>query len=116
LIGEQEFHDHAARLHGPIGRRLHHQVGRGLADAGGCQYSLAFDLDHTSATIAIGAVAGLWQPAQMRDVDALTLSDLPYGFAGPCSHDLSVDGEKEFVSHVRMFLVKLANRSRFRPL
>ena len=99
LVGEQELHDHAARLHGAIGRRLHHHVGRRLADAGGSQNALAFDLDHAGAAIAIGAVAGLRQPAKMRDVDALALGDLPYGFAGPRSHDLAVDGEKELVGH-----------------
>ena len=114
LVGEQELHDHAARLDGTFGRRLHHHVGRRLADAGGSQNALAIDLDHAGAAIAIGTVTGLRQPAKMRDVDALALGNLPYGFARPRSDDLAVDGEKEFVGHVRMFLAKLAIRSRFR--
>ena len=86
LIREQQLHDHAARLDGTLGRRLHHHVGRGLADAGGGEHALTFDLDHAGATIAVGAIAGSGQPAQMRNVDAFALSHLPDGFAGPGRH------------------------------
>ena len=99
LVREQKLHDHAARLHGAIGRGLHHHVGCGLADAGRCQSALALDLDHTGAAIAISAIAGFRQPAQMRDVDALALSHLPNGFAGPGAHNLAVDGEEQLVCH-----------------
>ena len=53
----------------------------GLADAGGGQHPLALDLDHAGAAVAVGAVARLGQPAQMRDVDALALRHLPDGLA-----------------------------------
>ena len=71
LIGEQQLHHHAAGLDRALGRRLHHHVGRGLADAGGGEHALALDLDHAGAAIAVGAIARLRQPAEMRDVDAL---------------------------------------------
>ena len=45
--------------------------GRRLADARGGEHALALDLDHAGAAIAVGAVAGLRQPAQMRDLDAV---------------------------------------------
>ena len=106
LVGEQELHDHAARLHGAIGRRLHHHVGRRLADAGGSQNALAVDLDHAGAAIAIGTVAGLWQPAKMRDVDALALGDLPYGFARPCSDDLPSMVKRSLSVMIRIFLAQ----------
>ena len=83
LVGEQQLHHHAARLDGTVGRGLHHHVGRGLPNAGGGQHALAFDLDHAGAAIAVGAIAGLRQPAEMRDVDAFALRDLPDGFARP---------------------------------
>ncbi len=81
LIGKQELHDHATRLHRPLARRLHHHVRRRLADARGGQHALALDLDHASAAVAVGAVARLGQPAEMRNVDSFALGDLPYGLA-----------------------------------
>src|SRR5581483_10634394 len=44
-------------------------------------HALALDLHHAGAAIAVGAVAGLWRVAQMRDLGAFALGDLPDGLA-----------------------------------
>src|SRR5882762_6575695 len=46
-------------------------------DARGGEHPLALNLDHAGAAIAVGAVAGLGQPAQMRDLDAVAVRRLP---------------------------------------
>jgi hypothetical protein len=55
--------------------------------------TLTFDLDHAGATIAVGAIAGLRQPAEMRDVDAFAPSDLPNGLTRPGRHHISIECE-----------------------
>ena len=65
----------------------------GLADAACRQHALAFDLDHAGAAIAVGAVAGLRRVAQMRDVDAFALGDLPDGLAVMRMHLAPVERE-----------------------
>src|SRR6185369_13452106 len=55
--------------------------GRRLAQAGGGQHALAFDLDHAGAAVAVGPVAGRGGIAEMRDVDAVALGGLPDGLA-----------------------------------
>ena len=73
--------------------------GRGLADAGRSQNALALDLNHAGAAIAVGAVARFRQPAEMRDVDAFALGDLPDGFAGPGADHIAVKREEQLVCH-----------------
>jgi hypothetical protein len=57
-----------------------HASGR-FTSARRCQNALAFDLDHTSAAIAIRAIAMRIAMAQMRNGCSEALSDLPDGLA-----------------------------------
>ena len=108
LVGKQQLHDHAARLHRAVGRGLHRHIGRWFADAGRRQNALAFDLDHAGAAIAVGAVARLGEPAQVGNVDAFAPCHLPDGFAGTCRNDFSVDREEQLVSHDLVFPAAVA--------
>ncbi len=81
LVADQQLEHHLPREAGALAGGLHlHARGR-LAHAGGGEHPLAVDLDHAGAAIAVGAVARLRQPAQMRDLDALAVGDLPDGLA-----------------------------------
>src|SRR5207253_10304608 len=53
-----------------IGLRLDLHAGRRRTDAACCEHALAFDLHHADATVAVGAVAGLGQVAQVRQLDS----------------------------------------------
>src|ERR1044072_1057164 len=79
LIREQELETHLARRRGAVRERLHLHAGRGRADAACGEPALALDLDHAGAAIAVRPVAGLRRVAQMRNVSALALGDLPDG-------------------------------------
>ena len=57
LIGEQQLGHHAARRRGAIGLRLHLHAGRRHADAARREHTLAFDLDHADAAIAVRAIS-----------------------------------------------------------
>ena len=81
LIGDQQIEDHLARGLGAVVGGIDLHAGGGLADAARGQDALAFDLDHAGAAIAVGAVARLRRIAQMRDLDAFPLGDLPDGLA-----------------------------------
>ena len=71
LVADQQFEDQLARRLGALAGGMHlHARGR-AADARGGEHALALDLDHAGAAIAVGAVARLRQPAQMRDLDAV---------------------------------------------
>src|SRR5262249_27389926 len=61
-----------ARGLGTIRLRLDLHARRRCADAACRQHALPLDLHHADAAIAVGAVAGLWQVAQMRQLDAET--------------------------------------------
>ena len=99
LIGEQQLHDHAPRGPGPVRSGHHLHAGRRLADAGCREHALALDLDHAGAAVAIGAIAGLGQPAQVRDDGALALGDLPDGLAGPRLDLAAVEREGDGIGH-----------------
>ena len=77
LVADQELEDEAPRGLGPLARRMHLHPRRRRADARRGEHPLALDFDHAGAAIAVGAVAGLRQPAQMRDLDALSVRHLP---------------------------------------
>jgi hypothetical protein len=99
LIGEQKFHDHAPHGLGTIRRGDHIHAGGRLADAGRRERALAVDLDHAGAAVAIGPIAGLGQPAQVRDVDPLALGNLPDGLAGARLHLAAVEGKFDRIRH-----------------
>ncbi len=77
LVADQQLEHHLARKAGALARGLHLHARRRLAHARGGQHPLALDLDHAGAAIAVGAIAGLGQPAQMRDLGALPVGHLP---------------------------------------
>src|SRR5581483_12003874 len=56
-------------------------------------HALALDLHHAGAAIAVGAVAGLGRIAQVRNVDAFALGDLPDGLARLRRHLAAVERE-----------------------
>ena len=91
LVGDQELEDHApcrgCALRGAVD---HHAFAR-RADAGGGKHALALDLDHAGAAIAVGAVARLRRIAEMRDLDAESVRDLPYRFLRLSGHRLAVE-------------------------
>jgi len=62
---------------GALARRADLHPRRRAADAGGGEDPLALDLDHAGATIAVGPIAGFGAVAEMRDLDALAMGDLP---------------------------------------
>ena len=72
---------------------------RRLADAGRREHALALDLDHAGAAVAVGPVAGLGQPAEMRDEGALALGHLPDGLAGLRLDLAAVEGELDGIGH-----------------
>ncbi len=82
LVGNQQLENHLARGLGAVGGGLHLHAFARRADAARRQHALALDLHHAGAAIAVGAVAGLGRIAQMRDIDAFALGDLPDGLAG----------------------------------
>ena len=93
LVGDQELEHHAPRR----GRAFRGGVNRhALArhpDARRREHALALDLDHAGAAIAVGAIAGLGRVAEMRDLDAEAMRDLPDGFARLSDDPLAVERE-----------------------
>ena len=59
LIGDQQLHDHVARLDRPfrVGSNIHAR--RWLTYARGGEGAFALDVDHASTAVAVGMVAGL---------------------------------------------------------
>ena len=88
-VGEQHFQHHVLALArtGTVG--LHHHAGLGAATATRGQGALALNLDHASAAIAVGAVAGL--VTQMGNLDAQTMRGFPQGFASAGLHGLTIE-------------------------
>jgi hypothetical protein len=80
LVGHQQFDDHLAGLFGALVLRFTTMPSAGFADAGGGKRALALDLDHAGAAVAVGPVAGLVAPAQMRNGRAFALGHLPDAF------------------------------------
>src|SRR5205085_3291373 len=77
LVADQQFEHELARRFGALACRLHFHAWSRPPDAGGRQHPLPLDLDHAGAAIAVGPIARLWQPAEMRDLDAVALRHLP---------------------------------------
>ena len=100
-VAGQQFEHHLARLLGALGVGLDHHARRRLADAGGRQHALALDIHHAGAAIAVGAVAGQVDMAQMRDLRALALGDFPDGLAGLGRDRFSVEREFDFAGHFK---------------
>src|SRR5213075_1945196 len=90
-----------ARRFGALARRLHLHTWSRAPDAGGGQYPLAVDLDHAGAAIAIGPVARLWQPAQMRDLDPVALRHLANLLARPRLDLGAVQRKPNSITHRR---------------
>src|SRR5262245_37724781 len=59
LIGYQKLEHHLPRGLGAVRQRFYFHAFSRVADTARCQHTLAFDLDHAGAAIAVGAVAGL---------------------------------------------------------
>jgi hypothetical protein len=81
LVGHQQLDDHLAGRAGSLVLRIHHHALGRFADARGCKHPLALDLHHAGAAVAVGPVAGLVAPAQMRNGRTFPLGHLPDGFA-----------------------------------
>ena len=98
LVRDEQFEHHFPRRPGAVRRRLHLHAGRRRADAACGEHALALDLDHAGAAIAVRAVARLGRVAQMRDVGAVALRDLPDGLARARVHFLAVEREGDGVA------------------
>src|SRR3954469_25947029 len=77
LIGDQQLHDHFLRGNSARALGLHLHADRWRALAGRREHTLALDLDHAGAAIAVGAIVGRGRIAQMRNLAALTFCNLP---------------------------------------
>src|SRR5581483_4409527 len=93
LVGNQQLEHHLPRRPGAVGGGLHLHAFARRANAARRQHALALDLHHAGAAIAVGAVAGLGRIAQVRDVDAFALGDLPDGLARLRRHLAAVERE-----------------------
>src|SRR5579871_2023520 len=71
LVGGQQLEDHASCSLGPIGLGLDFHAGGGFADAARSQRTLALDLDHADAAVAVGPITRLRRVTQMRQLDAV---------------------------------------------
>ena len=100
LVGNEHLHHHAARGFRPLGGGVHHQARRRPALARCSQHPLALDLHHAGAAVAVGPVAGLVRVAQMRDVVAETMRDLPDRLAVERLDLVPVEGESDRFSHL----------------
>src|SRR5262249_32878310 len=101
VVADQEFEHHLARKTRSLARGLDlHTRGR-LADAGSREHPLALDLDHTGPAIAVRAITGLGQPAEVRDLDALSVGDLPDRFAGCRFYFGPVEEKADRIAHFR---------------
>src|SRR5215210_241404 len=95
LVRDQQFEHHLARSPRAIGSRYHLHAGGRRANAACREYALALDLHHAGAAIAVGPVARLRRVAQMRDVGALALGDLPDRLAFARVHLDAVERERD---------------------
>src|SRR6516165_10525584 len=99
LIADQQFEHHLAREFGAVAGGLDLHTGGRLAHAGGGEHPLSLDLDHAGAAIAVGAVARLRQPAEVRDLDALSVGDLPDRLAGSCLYFGAIEEKADGFGH-----------------
>ena len=102
LVGHQHLHHHAARGFRPLGGGVHHQAGCRPALARCREHPLALDLHHARTAVAVGPVAGLVRVAQMRDVGAETMRDLPDRLCVERLDLASVEGESNRFIHWRI--------------
>src|SRR5262249_47425522 len=93
LVGQQQLDHHAARGLGAVGLRLDFHAGRRRADAARCKHALAFDLHHADAAVPIGAIAGLGQVAQVRELDVEAARGTKDRLAGADVDFAAVDAE-----------------------
>ena len=100
LVGDQHLHHHAARRFRPIGGGAHRHARRGPALARCGEHPLALDLDHARAAVAVGPVAGLVRVAQVRDVGAETMRDLPDRLPVERLDLVAVEGESDHFTHL----------------
>src|SRR6185437_6324215 len=82
LVGDKELHHHLLRSDGAVARGLHLHADGGRALAGRGEHTLAFDLHHAGAGIAVGPVVRRARIAEMRNFLALAFGHLPDGLAG----------------------------------
>ena len=99
LVGHQHLHHHPARRFRPLGGGVHHQARRRPALARCGEHPLSLDLHHARAAVAVGPVAGLVRVAQMRDVGAETMRDLPDRLAVERLDLAAVEGESNRFIH-----------------
>ena len=100
LVGDEQLHHHPARGLCPLGRGVHHQARRRPALARCGEHPLALDLHHARAAVAVGPVAGLMRVAQVRNVGAMTMRDLPDRLAVERLDLVAVEGESNRFSHL----------------
>ena len=99
LVGDEQLHHHAACVRCPFGGGFDLHASERQALARGCEHALALDLHHASAAVAVGAVARFGLVAEMRDLVALTLSNLPDGLALDCLDRHAVKFELDLLAH-----------------
>ncbi len=80
-VAREQLEHHAARFRSTVRLRRHFHAGGRLADARRRQHALALDLDHAGAAIAVDSVAGQVDMAQVRNLRAFALGDVPDRFA-----------------------------------
>src|SRR6202011_3196524 len=85
---------------GAFARGLDLHAGSRLAHARRREHPLALDLDHAGAAIPIGAVTRLREPAEMRDLDALAVGDLPDRLTRLGLDFRPVEGKADRIAHV----------------
>ena len=100
LVGDEHLHHHPARGLRPLGGGTHHQARRHPALARSGEHPLALHLHHARAAVAVGPVAGLVRVAQMRDVGAETMRDLPDRLPVERLDLAAVEGESNRFSHL----------------
>ena len=82
LVSQQQVHHQRAGLFSACAISGDIHIGRWMAATGGCEHTLALDLDHAGAAIAIGAIAMRITVTQMRDRRSTTFGHLPDGLIG----------------------------------
>ena len=98
-VSRQQFEHHGARLFDPLAGTVDdHAFGR-LADTGRRKRTLALHLADASAAIAIGAIAGLIEMAQMRDHCAFAFGDIPNGFINRSRHLAAIKNKLDRFCH-----------------
>src|SRR5262249_23200490 len=92
LVRNEQLQHHLARGLGALGCSLDLHAGGGRADAACREHTLALDLHHAGAAVAVRPVAGFGRVAQVRDVGAKALRRLPDRLAGADVDLVAVEG------------------------